>query len=130
MIHQSWAFIPRSLVSLALAMVLALTLGACTETERYREKQEAPPESLLDARQQANRYLDRGLKELEKAYAEDVVRVKISHYDKAMELFKTANDLFLKIYYKVPEPDRAVIDYNLQKIDSYMAKCYRDRPAR
>ena len=73
--------------------------------------------------------LNRGLKFMEKAYGEDRLKQRVVIFNQAITVFKRAYNLYLDQLLVAAEADKDIIEEQVEKINKFLIRCYRDRPA-
>jgi len=115
-----------------LAALFALFfLGACASGPSNRantrpgEVGDDTPKSLSGGR----KLLDSGLESMEIAY-KNVGNRRLSRiqFDKAINNFKQAQELYLNELAKASEMQTKAIEKQLKKISGFLRQCHRDRP--
>lgn len=73
--------------------------------------------------------LNRGLKFMEKAYNEDRIKQRVAIFNQAITVFKRAYNLYLDQLLVSSEADKEIIEEQVEKINRFLIRCHRDRPA-
>lgn len=73
--------------------------------------------------------LNRGLKFMEKAYQEDRLKQRVAIFNQAITVFKRAYNLYLDQLLVAAEADKEIIEEQVEKINTFLIRCHRDRPA-
>ncbi|MDF1664565.1 MAG: hypothetical protein P1V97_22590 [Planctomycetota bacterium] len=73
--------------------------------------------------------LNRGLRFMEKAYSEDRIKQRIVIFNQAITVFKRAYNLYLDQLLVAAEADKEIIEEQVEKINRFLIRCHRDRPA-
>lgn len=136
----------RPLLQLVLVGLLLLPGLACSSSEDKGEepaKKTVEPEKKSEERpassdtsdavgdnmEQAVYELNRGLKFMEKAYSEDRLKERVAIFNRAITVFKRAYNLYLDQLLVAAEADKEIIEEQVEKINRFLIRCHRDRPA-